>query len=249
MGRVPSKELDALGDEPERSRRLREDEMGSPAAQPEAVAAAASSAPLAGGGVDRPRSTPARNVSPWTRKAKARRLMWSIVHRCVFRFTLHNAYRFRAALLRAFGANLGRNVRFRRTVRVEIPWNLEIADDVSVGDAVILYSLGTIRIGARTFISQYAHLCAGTHDFTRNDYPLLRPPVVVGEDCWIATDAFVGPGVTVGDRSVLGARASAFSDIPCDVVAVGNPAKPVRARVLQRIGAEAAPAPYAGPQA
>jgi putative colanic acid biosynthesis acetyltransferase WcaF len=186
-------------------------------------------------------TTPARNQSPWTRREKFRRLAWAVAYRCAFRMTLHNAYGLRAGLLRAFGARLGRNVRFRRTVKIEIPWNLEIADDVSFGDEVILYSLGTIRIGARTFISQYAHLCAGTHDFTRNDYPLLRPAVVVGEDCWIATDAFVGPGVTIGDRSVLGARASAFSDIPSDVVAVGNPAKAVRARVLEKIGEEQAP--------
>ena len=180
-------------------------------------------------------ATPARNISPWTRGEKARRLAWSIVYRCVFRMSLHNAYRLRAMLVRMFGGKVGSNVRFRRTVKIEIPWNLEIADDVSIGDEVILYSLGTIRIGARTFISQYAHLCAGTHDFTRNDYPLLRPAVVVGEDCWIATDAFVGPGVTIGDRSVLGARASAFSDIPADVVAVGNPAKGIGERTLEKV--------------
>ncbi len=177
---------------------------------------------------------PARNVSAWSRREQLLRLAWGVAYCLVFRLTFHNWYGIRAALVRAFGGKLGGNVRFRRTVRIEIPWNLDIAQDVSIGDEVILYSLGPIRIGARTFISQYAHLCAGTHDFTRSDYPLLRPPITIGEDCWIATDAFVGPGVTIGDRTVLGARASAFSDLPPDVVAVGNPAKILRPREFQR---------------
>jgi putative colanic acid biosynthesis acetyltransferase WcaF len=177
-------------------------------------------------------STPQRNVSPWTRGEKIRRLLWAIVYNTIFRFTFHTWYGLRASLLRMFGAKLGRNVRIRRTVHIEIPWNLDIGDDVSIGDEAVLYSLGPIKIGARSFVSQYGHLCAGTHDHTHRDYPLLRPPIVVGDDCWIAADAFVGPGVTIGDRTVLGARASAFSDLPPDVIAVGNPAKAVKPREL-----------------
>jgi putative colanic acid biosynthesis acetyltransferase WcaF len=107
-----------------------------------------------------------------------------------------------------------------------------MGDDVSIGDEAILYSLGTITIGSRSFLSQYAHLCAGTHDHTSRDYPLVCAPITIGEDCWIAADAFVGPGVNVGDRTVLGARASAFNDLPPDVIAVGNPAKPMKSRVF-----------------
>lgn len=178
-------------------------------------------------------STPTRNISPWTTGEKVKRLLWSIVSATLFRLSFHNWYAFRAALLVLFGAKLGRNVRIRRTAKIEIPWHLDIGDDVSIGDAAILYSLGQIKIGARSFLSQYAHLCAGTHDETQRDYPLIRPPITIGEDCWIAADAFVGPDVTIGDRTVVGARASAFSDLPSDMICVGNPAKPVKPRVLR----------------
>lgn len=174
--------------------------------------------------------TPRRNLSPWTRGEQVRRLLWSIAYRLLFRNTFHTWYGLRAGLLRLFGAKLGRNVRLRRTVRIEIPWHLDLADDVSIGEEAILYALGPIRIGARSFVSQYGHLCAGSHDYTNVDYPLIRDPIVIGEDCWIAADAFVGPGVSIGDRTVLGARASAFSDLPGDVIAVGNPAKPIKPR-------------------
>ena len=181
--------------------------------------------------------TPTRNLSIWTPRQKIGRLLWAFVYHLLFRGSFHNWYMFRSALLRRFGAKTGKNVRIRRTARIEIPWNLTLGDDVSIGDEAILYSLGHIRIGARSFVSQYAHLCAGTHDGTRNDYPLLCEPITIGEDCWIAADAFVGPGVTVGDRTILGARASAFSDLPPDVVAVGNPAKAIKAREFKRVEA------------
>ena len=173
---------------------------------------------------------PIRNQSLWTRRQKIGRLLWAITYHVAFRPSFHNWYGLRALILRRFGAKIGCNVRIRRTAHIEIPWNLDLADDVSIGDEAILYSLGKIRLGSRSFLSQYAHLCAGTHDGTRSDYPLLCEPITIGEDCWIAADAFVGPGVTVGDRTILGARASAFSDLPADVVAVGNPAKPIKAR-------------------
>jgi putative colanic acid biosynthesis acetyltransferase WcaF len=177
--------------------------------------------------------TPTRNLSTWTPREKAGRVAWSVVSATLFRFSFHSFYGWRAWLLRRFGAKVGRNVRLRRTVRIEIPWNLDLADDVSVGDHAILYALGPVRIGRRTFLSQYAHLCAGTHDPTTLDYPLIRSPITVGEDCWIAADAFVGPGVTVGDRTVVGARASVFGELPSDVVAGGNPAKPIKPRILR----------------
>lgn len=183
-------------------------------------------------------SVPARNVSPWTRRQQIVRVLWAVVYRLIFRKTFHNWYGMRAWILRLFAANVGNNVRVRRTMRVEIPWNLTIGDDVSIGDDVILYALAPIKLGNRAFLSQYSYLCAGTHDYTTRDYPLVCKPITVGEDCWIAADVFIGPGVTIGDRSVVGARASAFSDIPPDVVAVGNPARAVRARILREVARE-----------
>ena len=132
--------------------------------------------------------------------------------------------------MRLFGAKLGPAVKIRKTVHVEIPWNLTVGEHSAVGDHAILYCLGPVMIGRYVTISQYAHLCAGTHDTHNRAMTLLRPPITIGDDAWIAADAFVGPGVTVGARTVLGARSSAFKDLPPDVIAVGNPAKAIKPR-------------------
>jgi len=88
--------------------------------------------------------------------------------------------------------------------------------------------LGPIKLGARATISQYAHICAGSHDLTRPDRPLTKPPIEIGADAWIAADAFVGPGITIGSRAVVGARAVVTKDIDSDHVVAGNPARTIR---------------------
>ena len=172
-------------------------------------------------------------ASQWPLRDKVRRVAWMFVQTFLFRPSFHNWYGWRRMLLRAMGAKVGRGVRVRPTARIEIPWNLDLGDDCVVGDYAILYSLGTIRLGRRVTVSQYAHLCAGTHDYTDPTFPLLRLPIVVGDDAWVAAEAFVGPGVTVGERAVLGARAVAVKGVPPDQVWAGNPARYIKPRGLR----------------
>lgn len=171
--------------------------------------------------------------SPWTLREKIGRALWMLLGRPAFRMTFHNWDALRRAILRLFGARVGRGVRIRPTARIEIPWHIDLRDGCVIGDYAILYSLGKITVGERTIVSQYAHLCAGTHDFTKRTFPLLRPPIEVGPDAWIGADAFVGPGVTVGRLAVLGARASAYKDLEARMIHVGNPAKALKERELR----------------
>ena len=140
-----------------------------------------------------------RHRSPWSRREKVLRVLWAVVQATVFRHSPHPLYRWRAWLLRRFGAKLGVNVRVRPSVRITIPWNLTLGDQTSVGDDAILYALGPITTGRFVTVSQYAHLCAGSHDARDRRMTLLRPPITLGDDVWVAADAFVGPNVTVGD--------------------------------------------------
>ncbi len=172
------------------------------------------------------------HTSPWTRGQRVKRQLWYIVQATVFRYSLYNAFGWRRFLLRLFGARLAPDVRIRPSARVEIPWNLTIGQNSSVGDFAILYCLGPVTLGRRVTISQYAHLCAGTHETNTRRMLLLRPSITIEDDAWIAADAFVGPGVRIGAGTLVGARSNVFSDLPPMVVAVGSPARAVRARVF-----------------
>ena len=171
-----------------------------------------------------------RAVSPYTTREKIGRVLWNSVGQRVFRCTFHNWYGLRNALLRLFGAKVGSPVRIRPTVLVEQPWNLAIGDNSSIGDRAIIYCLGPVTIGRHVSISQGAHLCAGTHDYSRPDMPLLRPPIIIHDSAWIAADAFVGPGVTVGEGAILGARACAMKPLEPWAIYAGNPAVRVKDR-------------------
>lgn len=172
----------------------------------------------------------ARRTSPYSTREKLARLAWGAVQGTLFRATFHDWYGARRLLLRAFGARLHATSNLRRTVTVECPWNLEIGAESSVGDRAILYCLGPVRIGARVTISQGAHLCAGTHDSRRREMPLVRPPIEIGDDAWIAADAFVGPRVRVGEGAILAARGVALRDLDPWWIHAGNPASRVRER-------------------
>jgi putative colanic acid biosynthesis acetyltransferase WcaF len=90
--------------------------------------------------------------------------------------------------------------------------------------------MGEVLIGEGSRISQYSHIISGTHDYTSRDMRIERRPIRIGKEVWIAADAFVGPGVTIGDGCLLAARSSAFRNLPPGQVCMGEPARPTHAR-------------------
>ncbi|KAB2888856.1 MAG: putative colanic acid biosynthesis acetyltransferase [Desulfobulbaceae bacterium] len=159
------------------------------------------------------------------------RVAWMIAHP-LFRFSPRTFFWWRRALLRLFGAKIGSEVHVYNTATIYMPWNLEIHEWSSVGEHVYIYNLGKITIGQKVTISHRAHLCAGTHDYTKSDMPLQKLPITILDQAWVCSDAFIGPGVTIGEGAVLGARAVIVKDVPAWQVMAGNPARPIKTRVI-----------------
>ena len=78
-----------------------------------------------------------------------------------------------------------------------VSWRLEIGDHVWIGDEVLILSLDKVRIGSNVCISQRAFLCTGSHDFRKETFDLVTEPITIGDGCWIAACAFIGPGAEV----------------------------------------------------
>ncbi len=146
-----------------------------------------------------------------------------------FRFSPRACYAWRNMLLRLFGAKLGRGVQVFPTCRIQFPWNLELGDQVVLAWGVKIYNLGPIKIGNRVVVSQFAHLCAGTHDFQSAGFALIKSPITIGDHVWIATEAFIGPNVQVASHVVIGARAVVMRSTESHAVYAGNPARKIRA--------------------
>ncbi|MEM9752950.1 MAG: hypothetical protein AAF916_06145 [Planctomycetota bacterium] len=174
----------------------------------------------------------ARHVSPYSFRQKVCRVLWGAVQGTLFRLSWPTWYRYRAWLLRRFGADIHPSARVRRGVRVTCPWNLTIGPDTAIGEHAHLYCLGPVTLGSRVTISQNSHLCAGSHDYRDPALmPLLREPIQVQDDAWVAADAFVGPGVTLGEGTLLGARGAAFKDLRPWTIYGGNPARELGPRL------------------
>lgn len=156
--------------------------------------------------------------------------IWWIVQATLFAWSPQFMYGWRRWLLRRFGAEVGKGVIVRPTARTQFPWKVKIGDYAWIGDDVVLYSLGPITVGANAVLSQRTYVCTGSHDMRAIAFDIYALPVAIGEQCWLATDVFVAPGVTVGAGTVVGARSSVYKDLPPGVVAMGNPAGVVRQR-------------------
>ena len=103
----------------------------------------------------------------------------------------------KVAVLRVFGAKVGQGVVIRSRVNITFPWKLEIGDHVWIGDEVLILSLDRVKIGSNVCLSQRAFLCTGSHDFGKDTFDLITRPIEIGDGCWIAAQAFVGPGVVL----------------------------------------------------
>ena len=156
--------------------------------------------------------------------------LWWIVQATLFRLSPQFLYGWRRLLLRLFGAKIGKGVIVRPSVQVTYPWKLAIGDYSWIGDEVVLYTLGEIEIGANTVISQRSYICTGTHDYSSSDFRIYAEKITIGDKCWLATNVYVAPNVTIGIGTVVGARSSVFKDLPAAKICIGNPAKPIKDR-------------------
>lgn len=161
------------------------------------------------------------------------RLAWQVAWFTLASWTPPPLRAWRRGLLRLFGADLGPKADVRASARVWYPPNLKMAACAVIGPGAICYNIAPVTLGARTVVSQRAHLCTGSHDLSDPSFQLVARPITLGPDVWIAAEAFVGPGVNAGEGSVLGARGATFADLEAWTVHTGNPAKRLRSRKLR----------------
>ncbi len=171
-------------------------------------------------------------VTPYPRREVVLRWLWALVQATVFRWSPRPLHGFRARLLQLFGAEIpepGKVVIFP-TARITFPWQLSLAPRSMIGRNVTVYNLARVTLLRGANISQNCHLCAGTHDYLRWSMPLVAQPIEIGENAWLGADVFVGPGVTIGELCVVGARSVVVKDLPRRTLCVGHPCRPIKER-------------------
>lgn len=175
-----------------------------------------------------------RYVDTIPTRNKLARLIWNIVWYTLFKPTPRwclNSWRI--FLLKLFGAKIGSNNKIAPSCVIWAPWNLEIGDYSVLGEGVNCYSMDKISIGSKVAISQRSFLCTGSHDISSLLRPLITKPIKINDHVWICAEAYIGPGVEIGEGSVIGARCVASKNIAEWIVVAGNPATFIKPRTLQ----------------
>lgn len=166
-------------------------------------------------------------------KNQIARFVWSIVWSilaCPLPRSLGN--RWKLFLLRVFGAKIHKKAVVYSSAKIYMPWNLEMEEYSCLSPDVDCYNAAKIKIGAHATVSQKAYLCTASHDITDKNHPLITAPIVIKDQAWVAADAFIGMGVTIGQGAVVGARACVFKDVEPWTVVGGNPARFIKKREI-----------------
>ena len=99
-----------------------------------------------------------------------------------------------------------------------------------MANGVICYNVPPITLAQNALVSQRSHLCSASHDFRSKRFELTAAEITISAGAWVAAEAFLGPGVTVGEEAIIAARAVVNKTVPPGAVVAGNPAAIVKHR-------------------
>lgn len=138
----------------------------------------------------------------------------------------------KVALLRWFGAKVGKGVVIKPGVNIKYPWKLEIGDYTWIGERVWIDNLDEVKIGKHCCLSQEAFILIGNHNYKLTTFDLMIAPVVLEDGVWLGARSIVTGGVACGEHSVLSVNSVASSPLEPYGIYRGNPASRVKTRVI-----------------
>ncbi|MBX3257343.1 MAG: WcaF family extracellular polysaccharide biosynthesis acetyltransferase [Chitinophagaceae bacterium] len=158
---------------------------------------------------------------------RVKELCWYLTKMCFFLTTFPFPYRFKAWLLRLYGAKTGKGLIIKPRVNIHMPWKLSIGDNVWIGEEVFILNFEHCTIGNNVCISQRAFLCGGNHDYRDPSMAYRNGPITLEDGSWVGAGCFVGPGVEVGVDTVISAGSVLTKSAAHNSIYRGNPAQRV----------------------
>lgn len=134
-------------------------------------------------------------------------------------------------ILRQLIPNAGAGLWLQPPFYCDYGTNIILGEKVFFNFNCVVLDVALVTIGSRTLIGPNVQLYAATHPINYKERASgleSGKPIVIGEDVWIGGSAVICPGVTIGDRSIIGAGSVVTKDIPADVVAAGNPCRVIK---------------------
>jgi acetyltransferase-like isoleucine patch superfamily enzyme len=129
----------------------------------------------------------------------------------------------------------------------EIGEGLVVGDNSNIGAYCYIGCAGLIHVGSNVMMSPRVSLYAENHNFSDANRPMkeqgvAREPIVIEDDCWIASHAVVLAGVTIGRGSIVAAGSVVTKDVPPYSIVAGSPAHVIRSRLEEAVLSRPLPA-------
>lgn len=125
----------------------------------------------------------------------------------------------------------GEGIDFRPPLSIDYGMRLVIGDRTFINADFLVIGGGLVTIGSDCLIGPRCGIYTPNHaeDIERRlDGWELPKPVTIGDNVWLGGSVTITPGVTIGSNSIIGAGSVVTSDVPANVVAVGNPCRVIR---------------------
>lgn len=136
------------------------------------------------------------------------------------------------SILRSVLGRVGERFHVNQPFRCDYGCNITVGENFFANFNLTVLDEAKVEIGDNVFIGPNVSIFTACHpvDHKERDTGVeWAEPVRIGNSVWIGGNATILPGVTVGDRSVIGAGAVVTRDVPSDVVVAGNPARVIKA--------------------
>jgi maltose O-acetyltransferase len=137
----------------------------------------------------------------------------------------------REKILRQLIPGAGPNLWLQPPFYCDYGYNIITGERVFFNFNCVVLDVTYVRIGSRTKFGPNVQVYTATHPVNykeRSSGLEYAKPIAIGEDCWIGGSAVICPGVTIGDRTIIGAGSVVTRDIPSDVFAAGNPCRVIK---------------------
>ncbi|MGO4784752.1 sugar O-acetyltransferase [Cryobacterium sp. W22_MBD10_FK3] len=128
--------------------------------------------------------------------------------------------------------DLGEGAVIKPPLFVDYGSHITIGAGTFINYNLTALDVAMISIGRDCQLGPNVQLLTPTHPLAatpRRDKLEAAQPITLGDNVWLGGGVIVLPGVSIGDNSVIGAGSVVTRDVPANVIAVGNPARVLRA--------------------
>lgn len=160
-------------------------------------------------------------------------VLWYFVNALLVRASWNPFMNIKIALLRFFGAKIGRGLVIKNNVTIKFPWKLTIEDNVWLGEQCWIDNLDHVTIGNNVCVSQGALLLTGNHDYRIPSMPYRNAPIVIEDGVWVGAKVVVCPGVIMHKNSVATVGSVITKNTEVDGIYQGVPALLIRKRIIK----------------